>query len=76
MMFTVQFQTAAGEHKMQAVDTTSRLKLRTHLAHFDAPIVAVYEGTSVITKTMQSQLRTYPGALGRYAREFAFMSHS
>lgn len=72
-MYTIQFQTAGGEHKLQSVDSKTRDKLVRHLARFERPIVAVYEQASPITKAVRSELRTWSRTtLSRCAREFAF----
>ena len=73
-MFTIQYEAINGEQKLQEFDTRDRKTLFRHLASFSAPILAVYEQASPITKTAQSELRTYFN-LSRHARDFAFSSH-
>ncbi len=70
-MFTIQYATPGGDHKMQTFDSTNRRKLVIHLASFPAPIVAVYEQGTVITKAIRNELRNWPGSKTRYATEFA-----
>lgn len=70
-MFTIQYEAPiSGAHKMQNFDTTSRQKLLIHLSRFNQPIVAVYEQATPITKAVRSELKTWPGTLSKYAREF------
>ena len=69
-MFTIQYETVSGEHKMQAFDSNSRAKLLTVLAHFNRPIVAVYEQASPITKTVRKELAAWPGGKSDAARAF------
>ena len=71
-MFTIQYASASGEHKLQEFDSKSRDKLVKYLAGFQLPIMAVYEQASPITKAVRLELRTFKGALSRCAREFAF----
>lgn len=71
-MFNIQYKAVNGERKMQAFDSTSRQRLVAHLARFEHPITDVYEQASPITKTVRSELQTWPGTLSRCAREFAF----
>lgn len=70
-MFTIQYEAANGMHKMQTFDSTQRRRLIQHLASFPAPIIAVYEQASPITKTMRKELAEWPGAKTRYAIAFA-----
>jgi len=69
-MFTIQYLTVNGSSQMQEVDSHSRGRLLVCLVKFERPILAVYENSTVITKTMQSKLRTWRGDMTRYAREF------
>lgn len=70
-MFTIQFKTVAGTHSMQTFDSTSRTKLIKHLAHFDRPFVAVFEGANVITKAVRSDLQRLPvSTLSSAAKDF------
>lgn len=70
-MFTIQFQSVSGEHKMQTFDSADRQQLVKHLAHFNMPITAVYEQASVITKAMRTELGRMPGSqLSRHAKDF------
>lgn len=75
-MFTIQYEGTDGKHHLQEFSERSRLRLTLYLANYDYPIVAVYEQASPITKTVQSLLRTYPGSIGKHARDFAFMSQA
>jgi len=70
-MFTIQYEAIGGEHKMQTVDGNNRRKLVAHLASFPAPIVAVYEQATPITKTIRKELADWPGAKTRHAVRFA-----
>ena len=70
-MFTIQYQAVDGTHKMQTLDSNSRVRLTTHLAQFCRPIVAVYESASPITKQMRTELRRWPGSMSQYARDFS-----
>ena len=69
-MFVIQYEAVDGSHKMQDFDSRSRVKLVTHLARFDRPLVAVYEGSTPITKWARIALREHYG-LTRYAKDFA-----
>lgn len=69
-MFTIQYETVSGEHRTQTIDSNSRSKLVAHLAHFEHPIVAVYEQATTVTKAMREALRHWPGNLSPHAREF------
>lgn len=69
-MFTVQYETINGEHRMQNVDGGNREKLVNYLARFEHPIVAVYEQATVVTKVIRRELRSCPGPVSRYARDF------
>lgn len=69
-MFTIQYQTPSGEHKMTNLNSYSRTRLITMLARFDAPIIAVYEQSSVITKEVRRKLNEYPGSKSRCAMDF------
>lgn len=71
-MFTIQYLTTSGEHRMQPFDSRNRAKLARHLARFECPIMAVYEQATVITKAMRAELKKCPTPLSREAREFAF----
>lgn len=71
-MFTIQYVTVGGEHKMQDLDSKSRHRLTVHLTGYQRPIVAVYEGTTPITREIAKRLREWPGTLSREARNFAF----
>lgn len=73
-MFTIQFEAVTGEHKMQTFDSNNRTRLAAHLATFNRPITAVYEGSTPITKAMKLQLRAHHGAMSRDGRNFAFSS--
>lgn len=68
-MFTIQYEDVNGTHKMQDVDSNSRVRLLQYLATFNRPVVAVYEQASPITKTVQSQLRNMRD-LSSHARDF------
>lgn len=71
-MFTIQYEAIDGSHKMQSLDSNSRTKLIAHLAHFERPIVAVYEGyATVITKRVREDLRTWPGSKRKHAQDFS-----
>lgn len=71
-MFTIQYEAISGEHRMQAFDSTNRLRLVNHLAHFKRPIMAVYEQASPITKAMQTALAQRPkNKISRAAQDFA-----
>lgn len=75
-MYTIQYKAVDGSHKMQDFDSKSRTKLITHLAHFAAPIVAVYEQGTPITKRVKEDLRTWPGSINRNARDFIFTNRA
>ena len=68
-MFTIQYTGANGESAMQTFDSKSRVKLASHLATFGHPILAVYEGSTPITKAVRLQLRHAIG-LSPCARDF------
>jgi len=70
-MFSIQYTATDGTHKMQDLDSKSRHRLAGHLATYQRPIVAVYEGTTPITREMAKRLREWPGTLSREARTFA-----
>lgn len=70
-MFSIQYEAVDGSQKMQDLDSKSRTILVRHLAAFNRPIVAVYEQSTVITKTMRKDLAEWPGAKTRYAVAFA-----
>jgi hypothetical protein len=69
-MFTIQYQDKTGHSKLQEFDSNSRTKLAIHLARFDCPIDAIYENSSVITKSVREDLKTWPGTMTRHAKEF------
>lgn len=69
-MFTIQYIAVNGENKMQDLDSKSRSVLLTHLAKFQHPIEAVYEGSTPITKFMRIMLRNTAYPLSLHAREF------
>lgn len=70
-MYHIQFQTAAGKLSMQEFDSPYRDRLVKHLAHFQRPFVNVYEGTSVITKAVRSDMQRMPASsLSRAAKDF------
>lgn len=69
-MFTIQYQTVDGAHRMQSFPSTSRLKLVAYLAHFEQPIAAVYEQASPITKAVRNELRNWNGSKSRAAQDF------
>jgi hypothetical protein len=70
-VFTIQYQAVNGEHKTQAFDSHSRTKLVKHLAHFEQPIMAVYEQATVITKAVRTELaKLPPTSISRAARDF------
>lgn len=69
-MFTIQYETTNGEHRMQNVGGENRQKFVSYLARFEHPIVAVYEQATVVTKIMRRELRNCPGPVSRYARDF------
>lgn len=73
-MFTIQFEAVNGEHKMQDFDSKNRTRLALHLATFQRPIMAIYEGSTPITKAMKLQLKAHHGVMSRDARNFAFSS--
>jgi transcription initiation factor TFIID subunit TAF12 len=73
-MFTIQFEAINGAHEMQDFDSNNRTRLASHLATFQRPIMAVYEGSTPITKAMKLQLKAHHGAMSRDARNFAFSS--
>ena len=69
-MYVIQYEAVDGSHKMQDFDSRSRPKLVRHLAQFERPIMAVYEGTTPITNWARIALRdAYP--LSAAARAFA-----
>lgn len=70
-MFTIQYEAVDGSHKMQNFNSSNRTKLLLHLATFSRPIVAVYEQSTVITKTMRTELANWSGSKSRFAREFS-----
>lgn len=69
-VFTIQYETVGGEHKMQDFDSRDRNKLLIHLANFSRPIVAVYERATPITKTVRRDLASFTCTKNRFAREF------
>lgn len=70
-MFTIQYVTAAGKAAMQELDSNSRVRLVKHLSGFNAPILAVYEQASPITKAVRNALAELPpSTLSRAAKEF------
>lgn len=70
-MFNIQYETVSGSHKMQAFDSNSRERLVKHLLHFDQPIMAVYERSTVITKAVRAEMaKIAPNHMSRSAREF------
>lgn len=70
-MFTIQYTTVAGTTAMQEIDGRNRERLVRHLSSFSAPILAVYERASPITKAMRAELaKLPPSTLSRAAREF------
>jgi hypothetical protein len=75
-MFTIQYETVNGEHKLQNFDVRSRSQLISFLARYERPIMAVYEQTTPITKLVRSELKTCRKKLSRHAREFAFTNPS
>jgi hypothetical protein len=72
IMYTIQYEAVDGSHKLQTFDSNSRTKLIAHLAHFDRPIMAVYEQGTPITKRAKEDLRTWKGSINRNARDFIF----
>lgn len=70
-MFTIQYQDATGISKMQTLDTKHLHRLLSHLAAFNLPIMAVYEGTTPITKRVRLQMQRMTGTLTKEARAFA-----
>jgi hypothetical protein len=75
-MYTIQYEAVDGTHKLQTFDSNSRTKLVAHLAHFERPILAVYEGhATVITKRVKEDLRTWPGSINRNARDFIYANY-
>ena len=70
-MFTIQYVKTDGTHGMQSLDSKSTHRLTGHLANYQRPIVAVFEGTTPITRKMARHLREWPGNLSREARTFA-----
>lgn len=71
-MFHVQYQMPDGEHKMVEVKARTRIALAYFLTRTEHPIAAVYEGTCVITKAMQSEVTKWgPYNLTNYAKDFA-----
>lgn len=71
-MFTIQYVGTDGTHKMQSLDSKSRPRLVAHLMRYQRPIVAVYEGSTPITRAIAADLRKWPTAnLSREARTFA-----
>lgn len=74
-MFTIQYQKPNGESGMQTFDSNSRVKLVKHLSSFSAPILAVYEQASPITKAVRAALAEYPPSqLSRAAKDFVTAS--
>lgn len=70
-MFIIQYEAISGEHRMQNFDSTSRYRLKKHLARFQRPIIAVYEQSTVITKAMRAELAAMPGgSLSKGAQAF------
>lgn len=69
-MFNIQYQATNGESKMQELDSNNKGKLLAYLVRFERPILAIYEQTTPITKTMQAKMRTWNGTISREAREF------
>lgn len=69
-VFTIQYESVGGEHKMQDFDSRDRNKLLIHLANFSRPIVAVYEQATPITKTVRKDLAAFTVTKNRFAREF------
>jgi len=70
-MFTIQYEKVDGTQATQSLDSKSRHRLAGHLAMYQRPIVAVYEGTTPITREMAKRLREWPGTLSREAKAFA-----
>lgn len=69
-VYTIQYESVGGEHKMQNFDSGDRVKLLIHLANFSRPIVAVYEQATPITKTVRRDLAAFTVTKNRFAREF------
>ncbi len=70
-MFNIQYQAINGTHGMQHFDSKSRMMLVRHLTRFNRPIMAVYEGSNVITKVMRAELSKLPvSSLSRAAKDF------
>jgi hypothetical protein len=70
-MFTIQYVKTDGTHGMQDLDSKAKHRLTAHLATYQRPIVAVYEGTTPITREVAKRLREWPGTLSREAKTFA-----
>lgn len=70
-MFTIQYVKTDGTHGMQEFDTKAKHRVTIHLARYQRPIVAVYEGSTPVTREMAKRLREWPGSLSREARTFA-----
>ena len=69
-MFTIQYEAVSGDHKMQTFDG-SRTRLIQHLTHFERPIMAAYQNTTVITKSIRSEMSSIPPhSMTRAARLF------
>lgn len=69
-MFTIQYTAVNGESRMQELDSSNRGKLLAYLVRFEHPILAVYEQSTPITKTMQAKLRTWRGSISSCSRDF------
>lgn len=70
-MYTIQYETVSGAHKLQPFEGHTRQQLVKHLATFPHPITAVYEQVTVITKVARSLLKDYSGSKSRAAADFA-----
>jgi hypothetical protein len=71
-MFTIQYVKTNGTHGMQDLDSRDKNRLVRHLSTYQRPIVAVYEGTTPVTREAAKRLREWKGTLSREARNFAF----
>jgi len=69
-MFLIQYEAVDGSHKMQEFDSKSRVKLIAHLATFSRPIAAIFEQSTVVTKSVRKELAEWPGTKSRYATDF------